>query len=54
MGYVKKGKRRHRRITPEQAAILRCTIANYRRAKKLMSALEVETERLMGTGTMQL
>jgi hypothetical protein len=34
-------------VTPEQAALLRRTIANYRKAKKLMKAWEKETERLV-------
>ena len=38
-------------VTPEQAALLRRAIANYRKAKKLMKALmkawEHETERLV-------
>jgi hypothetical protein len=33
-------------VTPEQAALLRRAIANYRKAKKLMKAWENETERL--------
>jgi hypothetical protein len=35
---MKGGKLIHRRVTPEQAAILRRAIANYRKAKKLMKA----------------
>jgi hypothetical protein len=44
---MKGGKRVHRAVSPEQAAILRVAIANYRKAKKLMKAWEDETERLM-------
>jgi len=46
-GHMKGGKLIHRTVSPEQAAILRRAIANYRRAKKLMKAWENETERLM-------
>jgi hypothetical protein len=41
------GKLVQRTISPQQAAILRLAIANYRKAKKLMKAGEDETERLM-------
>jgi hypothetical protein len=45
----------HRTVSPEQAAILRVAIANYRKAKKLMKAWENETERLMDIeGTRQI
>ena len=43
---MKGGKLVHRMVTPEQAALLRRAIANYRKAKKLMKAWENETERL--------
>ena len=46
MGTHERGKLVHRMVTPEQAALLRRAIANYRRAKKLMKAWENETERL--------
>ena len=46
-GHMKGGKLVHRMVTPEQAALLRRAIANYRRAKKLMKAWEQETERLV-------
>ena len=37
----------HRRVTAEQAEILRRAIANYREARKLMKAWETATERLI-------
>lgn len=46
-GHMKGGKLVHRTVSPEQAAILRLAIANYRKAKKLMRAWEDETERLI-------
>ena len=46
-GHMKWGKLVHRMVTPEQAALLRRAIANYRKAKKLMKAWEQETERLI-------
>ena len=46
-GHMKGGKLVHRMVTPEQAALLRRAIANYRKAKKLMKAWEQETERLV-------
>src|ERR1700741_2245285 len=45
-GHMKGGKLVHRMVTPEQAALLRRAIVNYRKAKKLMKAWEQETERL--------
>jgi hypothetical protein len=36
-----------RRLTAEQAALLRPAIANYRKVKKLLRAWEAETERLI-------
>jgi len=44
---MKEGKLIHRTVSPEQAAILRRAIANYRKVKKLLKAWEDETERLM-------
>jgi hypothetical protein len=44
------GKFVHRRVSPEQAAVLRLAIANYRKIKKLLLAWEKETERLIGAG----
>jgi hypothetical protein len=46
-GICKSGKLVHRTVSPEQAAVLRVAIANYRKAKRLMKAWEEETERLM-------
>ena len=46
-GHMKGGKLVHRMVTPEQAALLRRAIVNYREAKKLMKAWEQETERLV-------
>jgi hypothetical protein len=46
-GHMKGGKLVHRVVSPEQAALLRLAIANYRKAKKLMRAWESETERLI-------
>jgi hypothetical protein len=37
----------HRRLSAEQAALLRPAIANYRKLKKLLRAWEAETERLI-------
>jgi hypothetical protein len=47
MGTYERGKLVHRMVTPEQAALLRRAIVNYRKAKKLMKAWEQETERLV-------
>src|SRR5262249_30373859 len=41
------GKLVHRVVSPEQAALLRLAIANYRQARKLLRAWEKETERLI-------
>ena len=46
-GHMKGGKLVHRLVSPDQAAILELAIANQRKAKKLMQAWEVETERLI-------
>jgi hypothetical protein len=54
MRHMREGKLIHLRVPPEQAAILRRAIANYRKAKKLIKAWDVETEHLMDTETMQL
>ena len=51
---MKGGKLVHRTVTPEQAAILRRAIANFRKAKKLMKAWEEETERLMDNEIIQV
>ena len=41
------GKLVHRRLTAEQAELLRPAIANYQQVKELPRAWEVETERLI-------
>jgi hypothetical protein len=46
-GHMQAGKLVHRRVSPEQAAVLRLAIANYRKIKKLLLAWEKETERLI-------
>jgi hypothetical protein len=46
-GHMQGGKLVHRRVTPEQAAVLRLAIANFRKMKKLLLAWEKETERLI-------
>ena len=49
-GHLKGGKLVHRVVSPEQAALLRHAIANYRQARKLLRAWEKETERLIDAG----
>jgi len=46
-GHMQDGKLVHRRLTAEQAALLRPAIANYQKVKELLRAWEVETERLI-------
>ena len=46
-GHMRGGKLVHRSVTAEQAALLEQAIANYRNARKLMQAWEVETEKLI-------
>jgi hypothetical protein len=46
-GHMQGGKLIHRRLSAEQAALLRPAIANYRKLKKLLRAWEAETERLI-------
>src|SRR5215510_8561588 len=46
-GHLKGAKLVHRVVSPEQAALLRLAIANYRQARKLLRAWEKETERLI-------
>ncbi len=46
-GHMHDGKLVHRTVSPQQAAILRLAIANYRKVKKLLRAWEVATERLI-------
>ena len=50
-GHLKGGKLVHRVVSPEQAALLRLAIANYRQARKLLRAWEKETERLIDAET---
>src|ERR1700694_1803555 len=50
-GHMKAGKLVHRYVSPAQAVVLRQAITNYRKAKKLMSDWEVETERLIDAET---
>ncbi len=45
--YLKAGKRHHRTLTPEQAAIMRIAIANQRKARKLMRVWEAQTLNLI-------
>jgi hypothetical protein len=46
-GHMRAGKLVHRLVSPEQAALLRQAIGNYRKLKKLLRAWESETERLI-------
>ncbi len=46
MGAHARGKLVLRSVTPEQAVLLEQAIANYRKARKLMQAWEIETEKL--------
>jgi hypothetical protein len=46
---MRAGKLVHRRVSPEQAVVLRLAIANYRKVKKLLLDWEKETERLIDT-----
>ena len=46
-GQMKAGKLVQRYVSAEQAVVLRRAIANYRQARKLMRAWEVETERII-------
>lgn len=46
-GYMKAGRLRHRTLTPQQAALMRLAIANYRKVKKLLRAWETQTQRLI-------
>jgi hypothetical protein len=45
--HLKAGKLRHQTLSPEQAALMRLAIANQRKAKKLLRAWEVQTQRLI-------
>ena len=46
-GHMRGGKLVHRSVSAEQAALLEQAIANYRKARKLMQAWEIETEKLI-------
>jgi uncharacterized protein DUF6788 len=46
-GHMQGGKLVRRRLSPEQARLMRRAIANYRKVKKLLRAWETETERLI-------
>ena len=46
-GHMHNGRLVHRMVSPQQAAILRLAIANYRKVRQLLRAWEVETERLI-------
>lgn len=46
-GHMHQGKLVHRSVTPQQAAVLRLAIKNYRKVRKLLRDWEVETERLI-------
>lgn len=46
-GHMQGGKLVHRRVSPDQAVLLRQAIANYRQVKKLLLAWEKESERLI-------
>lgn len=45
--YLKGGRLHHRTLTPKQAELMRLAIANNRRARKLLRAWEVYTQRLI-------
>ncbi len=44
---LKGGKLQHRTLTPQQAALMRLAIANYRKARKLLRAWEAHTQHLI-------
>ena len=46
-GHMQDGKLVHRRLTAEQAELMRPAIANYQKVKELLRAWEVESERLI-------
>ena len=46
-GHMQAGKLVQRYVSAEQAVVLRRAIANYQKAKKLLRAWEVETERII-------
>jgi hypothetical protein len=45
--YLKRGKLRHRTLSPDQADFMRLAIANYRKTKKLLRAWEAQTLQLI-------
>jgi hypothetical protein len=52
-GRMKGGKLVHRYVSPQQAAVLRQAIANYRKVKKLLRVWETETERLIDSQSLR-
>lgn len=46
-GHMQGGKLVRRRLSAQQAALMRRAIANYRKVRKLLRAWEAETERLI-------
>lgn len=46
-GHMHGGKLVHRTVSPQQAAVLRLAIDNYRRVRELLREWEAETERLI-------
>src|ERR1035441_7128613 len=48
-GHMRAGKLVHRRVSPEQAVVLRIAIANYRKVRKLLLDVQKETERIIDT-----
>jgi hypothetical protein len=50
-GHMRGGKLVHRRLSAQQAALLRAAIANYRKLKKLLRAWEAQTEQLIDAET---
>ena len=53
-GHMHGGKLVHRRLSAEQADLLRPAIANYRKVKKLLRAWEAQTERLIDAQDQQI
>jgi hypothetical protein len=45
--HMRAGKLAHRTLSPQQAAIMRVAIANYRKVRKLLRDWEMATERLI-------
>ena len=48
-GFMKGGSQAHRMVSPEQAAILRQAIANYRTVRRLLRRWEAQTVRILDT-----